>query len=108
MSKPVFLSITVYLNNLLYAGFSFNGIGRLMLSELQEHNLAVDIYSEVPRCNVWLCPDEEMESFNRKGHIWPRLLHHPRTSSSFKIKSFDRRSKEDTSSKREISKFKVI
>lgn len=34
----------------------------LTLTEFARRNIAVEIYSEVLKCNLWLCSDEEMKA----------------------------------------------
>lgn len=40
----------------------FERISSITLAEFAKRNLAVEIYSELLRCNLWLCSNDEMAS----------------------------------------------
>lgn len=42
--------------------FAIEGISKMTLLELSKRDMAIEIYSEILGCNIWLCNDEEMAS----------------------------------------------
>lgn len=42
------------------SNFDVEGVSRLTLFELSKRNMAIEIYSEILNCNIWICSNEEM------------------------------------------------
>lgn len=41
-------------------GFNIEGISKMTLLELSRRNMAIEIYSEILNCDIWLCSNDEM------------------------------------------------